>query len=291
LLRQAQGSGNAALIQRAKDMVARTTAEWKYIDELATTLQSASYKTFLARHEADAEARYDEARAELQKKTEQRDRLRHALERKEQSELQQMKSYATEEAKKRQTLAVDSGLGAISAAALEVELSLRLLKSIPSGVVDWALEVRRLERLSAAAKAIEYGETAKDVYKGEYLKAAAGASQTILAIIIPKAYTSEYKVFLSEAAKAGLSQLTAYPFFLTVALDFADIGLSHVQFGEAQARLRDIDNMDKNSEIDVVIAVARLKNVAAERDLAADGVRRQAQLDAQVARIRQELSQ
>jgi hypothetical protein len=291
LLWQAQTSGNPALIKRARDMVARTTAEWNYIDGLATKLQSASFKTFLARHQVDADARYDQARVELHKKTEQLDRLRHALEGQKQSEFQQMKSYATEEAKERQTLAIDSGLGAIKAAAFNVDLSLRLLKSIPSGAIDWTPEIQRLERLSAAAKTIKSGKMAYDVYKSEYWKASVGASQTVLALIIPKALTSEYKVFLAEAAKTRLTQLTAYPFFVTVGLDYADIGLSHVQFREAEARLRKIGDLEKNWQLDLQIAAARVKNVAAERDLASDALRRQAQLEAQIATIRQELSQ
>jgi hypothetical protein len=291
LFRQAEASHREDLIQKAKAFVDRTTLEWQYVDQLATTLQSSSYKAFLARHQVDVDVRYDEARAELHRKTEQLDHFRHTLDPDKQSQLRQMQAIATEEAKQRRTLATDSGRGAIKAAAFGVDLSLRLLKSIPSGAIDWGKEIQRLERLSTLAKAIELGKIGADTLNGEYWRASVDASQVILALIIPTAITSEYKVFIASAAQSQLARLTAYPFFLTTGLNFADIGVSHLEFSDAEARLDHIDSVEANWTFDIESATSRVTNLAAERDLAADAVQRQRQIESQAAIIRAELNQ
>jgi hypothetical protein len=289
LLRRVEASGRTDLIRNAKALVERSTAEFEYLDRIAATVESTSYKRFLARHQADVEARFDATRLELSLKTEQLRVLERAVGADKRSQIGQLEAIAEEEAKQRRALSKDSGLGAIQAAALKIDLSLRLLRALPSGVIDWNEEIRRLERLSTAAKAIDRAQIGADAANGEYFKAGLEAGQTFLALIIPTAVTPKYKVFIAQAAKTKLEGLAAFPFFLTVGLDFADIGMSHASFVDAEERRQSVGDVEATWRFDIARLGFQKDNLDAERVLAETAIRRQALLEAQVATIRKEL--
>lgn len=117
LLRQAEKGDDADLLAKARALVARTTAEWEYVDRLARQLGSPSYTAYLARHQVDVEQRFDSARAALKRRTEQFDRLRGALGEQKAVVLRDMQGIIRQEAKERRGLAVDSSFGALKGAA------------------------------------------------------------------------------------------------------------------------------------------------------------------------------
>lgn len=291
LLRKAEAGGRADLVQQAMAHLERTTTEWEYIDELARKLESGTYKMFLARHQVDVERRYDEARADLHRKTEQLNRLRQSFGAAKEAELTQMRALAAEEARLRTGLGINSAVGAIKGAGNKAEMSLRLLKAIPSGAIDWSDDIRRLERFVDVVKAVKLSKIGVDAVKGEYWKAAISASQTILALVIPTSLTSKHYVFMSAAASTQLARTMAFPFFVTLALDFAEIGLSHEQFREAEERLQSVGDLELSWQVRVQSLGQRVNYLRAERELAADATRRQEVLEAQVRKIREELGQ
>jgi hypothetical protein len=280
MLRQAEQSGNPDLITTMQALLAKTTAEWVYLDTLARELGSNSYKSYLARNQVDVERRFDEARSALHRKTEQFDRLRKRLAEHRESALREMEGITEEEAQQCKTLAKDSSFGALEALGHGAEENLKELRARTDRSADVQRRILDLEQFVSGVTAIRGGRIGHELASREYWDAAAETSQMALEKIIPRL-----------AVSAGyLEATTALPFFVKFTLDLAAIGQSHQQFAEAEARLNDIGNSELHWQTDIRALGARVNQLREEQALATDTIQRQLAFEQNVAKIRAEVA-
>jgi hypothetical protein len=280
-VRDAERSGSAELLADARAALASATAAWRAVDDVARKLESRTYTTYLARAQVDVEQRYDEARAALHRKTEQFDRLRGVLGDQKARALGEMDGIIRQEAKERRELGLNGALIALKGAAVKAEAAIEELRKLPAGQArDAAL--RDLQQFVGLVNTAEGARIRDELARGEHWAAVAGGGQLILGLAIPR-------VLPPATAASATAHATAWPAFLTLALDLTQIGLSHVEFHEAQERLDGVRNVELAWQSDIRALGARVGSLRAEREFAAEAIRRQQSFAQQVSRIRAEV--
>lgn len=278
LLRDSQQRGDASLIQKAQAHLDNITRLWNEINATAQALGSPSYQSYLARNLADTEAAYDAAHADWKKKLEQFNRLRSALGDQRARIQADIEGTLKEEERQRWQLGFNSVFTALKAGALGAEQEVHYLGSLPNGPAEHAAKIQMLNRLIGAQRAAELGKAGYEAHEGHYWEAGAGIGQLTLEMLVPMSS----RMFPVVVATAPV---------VTLGLDLAAVGLSHVEWRAAQARLEDARSTESKWQFEVAVLAARVDNLKHEREMAADVIERQRAFEQQLGKVGAELRQ
>jgi hypothetical protein len=279
VLRLAQQKGDAALLQQAQAAVNRATKDWEYFDKTAEALNSHTYRAFLARHHVDVDARYDEARARLDRRTKEFDRLRKALGSQKQATLKEMQGILDQTVREHRDAGSDLLFNAVQVVGGHVDVLVKEMQAAHAA----AEKIRAMESFARVAKLVHAGHAAADLYKKEYWQAATEGGRLVLAESIP---------WLLAGAGAGamMGAATGLPLAVTLALDVATINLSYDEFHAAEERLQGVRNIELAWQAEIESLGARVKTLEAERALAEDAIQRQKAFEQQVRKIQREMN-
>ena len=289
VLRKAEAKGDQAIIDKARRYLEDVKDNWSYVNALGDALTHNSYESYQDRRLVDTEKRYEQAKEDFKKTTEILDGIRKAQGETKKRLYKELEGIAIQREKQRLKLAIDSALGGIGAAAHKASLEVMLLKKLPTGVIDYTPRIDKLEKLIKLNNAIKAGKTGYNTWQGKYWDITLDAAQEVLGLVIPTALSSEHKVFLSVAAQNQLNNLTAFPFFLNVGLDFVDIAWSHEEFYSAERRLDNVRNTELHWQVEWEIAKSRVKYLEEDRLRIEENIKSQEILKKQLKQIRSEI--